>query len=84
MKVISFNSVVNIGSRQNREQGFNVINVRYNKNEIYNAILKKMKKKKIKKSYIYGNGFAYKKIIKILIQIFKKKISVEKELNYLK
>ena len=77
--------VVNIGSRQkNREQGFNVINVRYNKNEIYNAILKQMKKKKIKKSYIYGNGFAYKKIIKILIQIFKKKISVEKELNYLK
>ena len=76
--------VVNIGNRQkNREQGFNVINVGHNKDEIYNAIFKQMNKKKIKKSFIYGNGFAFKKIIKILVKIFKKKISVEKELNYL-
>ena len=76
--------VVNIGSRQkNREQGFNVLNVGYNKNQIFNAILKQMKKKKIRKSFIYGNGFAYKKIFNILKKILKKKISVEKELNYL-
>ena len=76
--------VVNIGSRQkNREQGFNVLNVGYNKNQIFNGILKQMKKKKIRKSFIYGNGFAYKKIVNILKKILKKKISVEKELNYL-
>ena len=76
--------VVNIGSRQNnRERGFNVLNVGHNKNEIYNAIIKQMKNKKIRKSFLYGNGFAYKNIIKILNKIFKKKISVEKVLNYI-
>ena len=76
--------VVNIGSRQiNREQGFNVINVNHNKDDIYRAIIKQMKKKKIKKSFLYGDGFAYKKIIKILNKIFEKEVSVEKKLNYL-
>ena len=76
--------VVNIGSRQRkREQGFNVINVGYNKNEIFNAISKQMNKGKIRKSFIYGDGYAYKKIISILNKILKKEISVEKELNYL-
>jgi UDP-hydrolysing UDP-N-acetyl-D-glucosamine 2-epimerase len=77
--------VVNIGSRQkNRERGLNVIDVGYNKNQIFNAILKQMKKKKkIKKSFLYGDGFAYKKIFKLLIKIMKKNISVEKQLNYL-
>ena len=42
-----------------------------------------MNKKKINQSFIYGNGFAYKKMIKILKNIFKKEILVEKELNYL-
>ncbi len=76
--------VVNIGSRQkNRERGFNVIDVEYNKNQIFNAILKQMKNRKIKKSFIYGDGFAYKKIITLLNKILKKKVSVEKQLNYL-
>ena len=76
--------VVNIGSRQkNRERGFNVIDVEYNKNQIFNAILKQMKNRKIKKSFIYGDGFANKKIITLLNKIFKKKVSVEKQLNYL-
>ena len=76
--------VVNIGSRQkNREQGSNVINVGYDKNQIYNAIIKQMKNKKIKKSLLYGDGLAYKKIFKILNKIFKKHVSVEKQLNYL-
>ncbi len=76
--------VVNIGFRQkNRERGSNVIDVAHNKNEIYKAIKKQMNKKKINQSFIYGNGFAYKKMIKILKNIFKKEILVEKELNYL-
>ena len=76
--------VVNIGSRQkNRERGNNVIDVGYNKKQIFEAIKKQMNKKNIKKSFIYGDGFAYKKILNILNKLFKKKISVEKELNYL-
>ncbi len=76
--------VVNIGSRQkNREQGYNVINVGHNQNKIYQAIIKQIKKKKIRKSLLYGNGYAYKKIFKILNKIFKRHVSVEKELNYL-
>ena len=76
--------VVNIGSRQkNRERGLNVIDVEYNQNQIFNAILKQMQNRKIKKSFIYGDGFAYKKIVNLLSKIFKKKISVEKQLNYL-
>ena len=76
--------VVNIGSRQvNRERGFNVIDVKHDANEIYNAIIKQFKKKKIKQSFIYGDGFSHKRIIKILNRIFKKKISTYKILNYL-
>ena len=75
---------VNIGSRQKkREQGFNVLNVGYNKNEIFNAIFKQMNNTKIRKSFIYGDGHASKNMAKILTKIFKKKISVEKVLNYL-
>ena len=76
--------VVNIGFRQkNRERGFNVFDVGHDENKIFNAITKQMKKKKIRQSFIYGDGFAYKKIVKILVKIFKKEVSVEKELNYL-
>jgi len=42
-----------------------------------------MKNKKIKKSLLYGNGLACKKIFKILNKILKKHVSVEKQLNYL-
>ena len=76
--------VVNIGARQkNRERGFNVIDVGHNKNAIYKAIIQQMKRKKIKKSFLYGDGFAQKKIAKILNKVFKKEVPVEKELNYL-
>jgi len=75
---------VNIGSRQKkREQGFNVLNAGYNKNEIFNAIFKQINNTKIRKSFIYGDGHASKNMAKILTKIFKKKISVEKVLNYL-
>ena len=77
--------VVNIGARQkNRERGNNVLDVDYDKDEIYQAIHNQIKVKKIKKSFLYGNGFASQKIIKVLNKIFKKKINIEKELNYIK
>ena len=60
-----------------------MIDVGYDKDEIYKAITSQINKKKIKKSYLYGDGFSHKRIIKILNRIFKKKVSVEKELNYL-
>ena len=76
---------VNIGFRQkNRERGENVLDVGYDKNEIFKAICKQIKIKKYKRSFIYGDGFANKKMIKILNRIFKNKINVEKELNYIK
>tara|TARA_B100001057_G_scaffold501091_1_gene620423 strand:+ start:281 stop:1450 length:1170 start_codon:yes stop_codon:yes gene_type:complete len=76
--------VVNIGFRQNnRERGFNVLDVGHDEDKIFNAIIRQMKRKKIRKSFIYGDGFAHKKIVKILVKIFKKEVSVEKELNYL-
>jgi UDP-hydrolysing UDP-N-acetyl-D-glucosamine 2-epimerase len=60
---------VNIGTRQvNRERGLNVIDVGYNRKEIYDAILKNMKRN-IYKSNIYGNGNAGKKIASVLTKI---------------
>ncbi len=53
---------VNIGTRQiNRERGPNVIDVNYNHKQIYKAFTK-ITNKKIKKSTIYGDGEAGKKI----------------------
>ena len=60
-----------------------MLNAGYNKNEIFNAVFKQINKTKIRKSFIYGDGHASKNIAKILTKIFKKKISVEKVLNYL-
>jgi UDP-hydrolysing UDP-N-acetyl-D-glucosamine 2-epimerase len=76
---------VNIGTRQEgREQGKNVINAGYKKNDIYNKIFFQLQKfnygkKKIKKDFTYGNGFASKKIVKILEN---KKISIQKKLLF--
>ena len=52
--------VVNIGFRQkkNRERGNNVIDVGYDKDQIYNAIITQIRKKKLDKSFLYGNGDA--------------------------
>ena len=73
---------VNIGSRQaNREKSKNVIDVSYSKKEIINAINNHLKNGRYKKDILYGNGEAGKKIASI---ISKKKLSIEKKLNYLK
>lgn len=57
---------VNIGTRQNaRERGLNVIDVDYDEDQIYNAVLKHCGTKK-PHSAIYGDGHAGKKIADIL------------------
>ncbi len=72
--------VVNIGTRQKgREHGKNVINSSYEISDIHKKILYSINKK-CKKNYIYGDGNAAKKIVKILKKI--KKIEIQKRLNY--
>lgn len=58
---------VNIGTRQNaRERGKNVIDVKYDKNSIKEAILKSIRHGKYQPEYIYGRGNSASKIVKIL------------------
>lgn len=71
---------VNIGTRQNqRELGFNTIKTNNNEKNIIKSI-NKILKLKIKKSKIYGNGNAGKKIVKIIENL--KNINIQKKLNY--
>lgn len=72
---------VSIGTRQNdRERGKNVVNAKYDHNEIYAKIIFQLKSKKSKlKSNLYGNGNAAKKISKILEKI---QVKIQKKLNY--
>ncbi len=72
---------VNIGTRQkDREIANNVISVNYKYKEILSAIKKQIKKGYYKKNTLYGDGFAGKRMAKILSEI---KINTEKKLNYL-
>lgn len=72
---------VNIGSRQNfRERGRNVIDVEYNSEEIYKAILKQIKIKNYKKNKLFGDGRSGERIAKIIKGI--KKLSIQKKLDY--
>jgi len=72
--------VVNIGTRQSRrERGKNTIDCDYKKEEIYNSILKQIKKKKYKKEYIYGEGSSGKKISNILQKV---KVKIQKQISY--
>lgn len=68
---------VNIGTRQqSRVMGKNVINVGYNVEEIFKKINFQIKKKKYKKSHIYGDGNSSKKILKKILSI--KKLNIQK------
>jgi UDP-hydrolysing UDP-N-acetyl-D-glucosamine 2-epimerase len=59
--------VVNIGSRQDgRDRGENVIDVSYNREEIFNATIRWQKSERPKSSTIYGGGNAGKKMAQIL------------------
>tara|TARA_B100000795_G_scaffold269248_1_gene258074 strand:+ start:639 stop:1808 length:1170 start_codon:yes stop_codon:yes gene_type:complete len=71
---------VNIGTRQSdRERAPNVIDVGYNSNKIYKSILNQIDKN-YKRSFIYGDGKAGKKIADI---ISKTDFKTTKKLNYL-
>ena len=60
---------INIGSRQqNRERAINVIDVKYNRNEIKNAILTHTMNK-FKSSSLYGDGNSAAKIAKIISEV---------------
>ena len=59
--------VVNIGTRQdNRERGKNVVDVRNDFDEIYNAISIQISKGRYKSETIYGDGSSGKKIAEVL------------------
>ena len=62
--------VVNIGSRQNRRQrASNVVDCEYSKNDIKNSIEFQLKNTRYDSEYIYGDGYAGKKIANILAKI---------------
>ena len=72
--------VVNIGSRQNgREREKNVIDVGHNSKEIVAAVKKQIKHGKYKKSKVYGDGNAGKRIAKILEKV---KVNIQKKISY--
>ena len=72
--------VVNIGTRQKgREHGNNVLHSSHNSDQIFKKINIAIKKK-CRKNFTYGDGYAAKKIVKILKKI--KKIDIQKRLNY--
>jgi UDP-hydrolysing UDP-N-acetyl-D-glucosamine 2-epimerase len=59
--------VVNIGSRQNRRQrASGVVDCEYSRNEIKSSIESQLKIVKYDSEYIYGDGYAGKKIANIL------------------
>ena len=71
---------VNIGTRQKgREKSLNTINASYDRDDIKKKI-SLIINKNFKRSYIYGNGEAAKKIVKIIENI--KNIEIQKKLNY--
>lgn len=72
---------VNVGTRQNlREKGKNVIDTKNSKKQILLAINKQIKKNKYKSDNLYGNGYAGKKIVKIVKSI--QKLNHQKTLIY--
>ena len=72
--------VINIGKRQQyRERGLNVIDIGYDSKEIINAYRKWSNSQKIKRTTLYGDGKAGKRISDLLCTIPKKN---EKHLGY--
>ncbi len=62
--------VINLGVRQNRRiRGKNVIDIKFNKDQILNSLKKQSKISKYKSEKIYGNGSSGKKISNLLTKI---------------
>jgi UDP-N-acetylglucosamine 2-epimerase (non-hydrolysing)/GDP/UDP-N,N'-diacetylbacillosamine 2-epimerase (hydrolysing) len=77
--------VVNIGIRQKgRERGPNVVDVGHSKYAIFAAITKPLKKNNAhqKKTKIYGNGHAAKKIVKYLEKVKLSDELLKKQIMY--
>ena len=73
--------VINIGSRQaGRLSGDNVVNCKANSKDISEAINYQLKKGKYKQDFLYGDGNAGKKMVKILLEI--EKPSSQKKIDY--
>ena len=79
--------VINIGTRQEgRTKSINVIDVRYNRDEIYDSIKKilrpSFKKKLIFLKNLYGDGNSSKKIIMIIKKLNLKNFNTQKKITY--
>ena len=79
--------VINIGTRQEgRTKSINVVDVKYNRKQIYNAINKILKKNFTKKLRFlknpYGNGNSSQKIINIIKKLNLKKFNTQKKITY--
>ncbi|WP_288372808.1 UDP-N-acetylglucosamine 2-epimerase [uncultured Algoriphagus sp.] len=62
--------VVNIGSRQNaRDRGHNVLDVTYNRDQIFDAIKSHQQNGKANSSHVYGGGDAGTKIAELLASL---------------
>jgi UDP-hydrolysing UDP-N-acetyl-D-glucosamine 2-epimerase len=72
--------VVNIGTRQSkREQYLNVISCKNKAKDIFKSIMYQWRHGRYKRSIMYGNGNASKKIVKILNKI---KVNIQKNISY--
>jgi len=72
---------VNIGSRQRgRERAENVIDVNYDRKQIYQAIKTQLSHSEYERSLLVGDGYAGKRIAEILAKV---DININKSLNYL-
>ena len=72
--------VVNVGNRQKRrKRGSNVIDVNYDKQQIYNAIKQQLLNGKYKSENIYGDGTAGGRIVDLLSNV---DLSIQKQINY--
>ena len=79
--------VINIGTRQEgRTKSINVIDARYNRDEIYDSIKKilrpSFKKKLIFLKNLYGDGNSSKKIINIIKKLNLKNFNIQKKITY--
>lgn len=71
---------VNVGTRQNgREHGKNVITVKNNKEDIYEAIMKQIDHGKYSSEAIYGDGHAGERIADILSKV---EVDIQKKIVY--
>jgi len=72
--------VVNIGTRQKgRDRAKNVLDARYDRQEIIKAVKKQMGHGKYPQDKLYGDGYAGKKIVEVLA---KQPLKIEKRLTY--